>query len=59
MLIDGQGMSFKTDDAKYDWMSIADDFILKSTSKKRIEHFVKNMHNAKMETERKMRQDLD
>jgi hypothetical protein len=40
-------------------MQLADNFILKIGSKKRIQHFVNAMHSAKMETERRMRVDLD
>ena len=38
----------------HSWGSIADDFILKK-GKRRIAEFIKIMHTAKIETERKMR----
>ena len=41
------------------WQAIANDFVLDQGKKKRIKWFVKAMHGAKIQTERKMRLELD
>lgn len=44
-----------------DWGFIADNFVFQNSlkDKKRVTYFIKGMHVAKVNTERKMRTDLD
>ena len=46
------------DDQKNTWGTLGDDFVYVQ-GKKRVNKFIKTVHNAKIETERKMRQELD
>ncbi len=51
LLLDGTCMTF-TDDEKFTWNNIVDDFIVNIDKRKRVKHFIESMHSAKMETER-------
>ena len=51
-------MQFRNDEVGMNWGELANDYVLDMTNK-RIKYFLKNTHTAKVETERKMRQELD
>jgi len=46
-------------EGKVNWEVLADTFFLNIANKKRVQSFVKTVHAAKIETERKMRVELD
>ena len=52
MLLDG--MHFDDENVNHDWDKIGNDFCYVRNNK-RINYFVRKMHEAKIETERKMR----
>ena len=47
------------DSPKADWSVISDNFCLLSGDKKRVRFFIQTMHDAKIQTERKMRQEVE
>ena len=47
------------DDPKADWSTISDNFCLINGDRKRVRFFIKTMHDAKILTERKMRQEVE
>ena len=47
------------DELGADWGFISDNFVVIEGDKKRVAHFIKNMHAAKVETERKMRFEIE
>ena len=53
-LVDGNGMNFRDDEDGMTWQELANDFVLDMRNK-RIKYWVKQTHEAKVETERKMR----
>ena len=52
------GMHFDNDEKQNNWLGLGNDFVYELEDKK-IKYFVKKMHSAKIETERKMRYELD
>ena len=51
-------MNFEEDTIKNDWNTMGDDFVY-VRGKKRVNKFIKTVHDAKINTERKMRKELD
>ena len=49
----------KVDEEPTDWGVISNNFIVQVGSSKRVKLFIKTLHDAKVQTERKMRNDLD
>ena len=53
-------VDFTTEEDRYaGWTRITNNFVLTTGEKRRMRMFIKEMHSAKIETERKMRIDLD
>lgn len=57
-LIEGDCMDFDAEEAGTNWGTLSNDFVL-NNSNKRITYWIKTTHEAKIETERKMRSVLD
>ena len=57
-LVDGNAIDFRDETDGMTWQDLANNFVL-DMHNKQIKHWVKQTHAAKVQTERKMRSELD